>query len=140
MHRFVGISIFALSSPPRSSWRDSSRLPAKTPHQIHHARSPQGKHEGASKSHRHRQRRQGRSDFRSRSPLDIDMNSLFSDSRQTHTHLKFRPISSAQIEPEVQIRFHQGRGNPDDGYKVTGDFTMLGKPKSISPRQARRQR
>src|SRR5207248_2317220 len=63
--------------------------------------------------------------------LDIDMNSLYTDTDKLTTHLKSPDFFGVKSNPKskfVSTKVEKAGGD----YKVTGDFTMLGKTKSIT--------
>jgi polyisoprenoid-binding protein YceI len=63
--------------------------------------------------------------------IDIDMNSLFSDNDKLTAHLKNPDFFDVKSNPNSKFVSTKVEKSGDE-YKVTGDFTMLGKTKSIT--------
>ena len=63
--------------------------------------------------------------------LDIDMNSLWSDTDKLTTHLKSPDFFGVKSNPKSKFVSTKVEKSGDE-YKITGDLTMLGKTKSIT--------
>jgi polyisoprenoid-binding protein YceI len=63
--------------------------------------------------------------------LDIDMTSLYTDTDKLTAHLKSPDFFGVKSNPKSKFVSTKVEKSGDD-YKVTGDFTMLGKTKSIT--------
>lgn len=63
--------------------------------------------------------------------LDIDTNSLYTDDPKLTAHLKSADFFDVKTNPKAKFVSTKVEKS-DDGYKITGDLTMLGKTKSIT--------
>jgi polyisoprenoid-binding protein YceI len=63
--------------------------------------------------------------------LDIDMNSLYTDNDKLTGHLKSPDFFGVKSNPKSKFVSTKVEKS-GDGYKVTGDLTMLGKTKEVS--------
>ncbi|HZZ79280.1 MAG TPA: YceI family protein, partial [Gemmataceae bacterium] len=92
---------------------------------------PNGKHEGGFKTVT------GTASVANNDPttlkisIDIDMDSLYSDAEKLTAHLKSPDFFGVKTNPKSKF-VSTSVEKTTDGYKVTGDFTMLGKTQSIS--------
>ena len=92
---------------------------------------PNGKHEGGFKTV------SGTATVKDNDPatlkisLDIDTASLYADDDKLATHLKSPDFFDVKTNPKAKFVSTKVEKS-DGGYKITGDFTMLGKTKSIS--------
>jgi polyisoprenoid-binding protein YceI len=92
---------------------------------------PGGKHEGGFKSVTGTATVTGNDLTTLKATLDIDMNSLYTDVDKLTTHLKSPDFFGVKSNPKSKFVSTKVEKSGDD-YKVTGDFTMLGKTKSIT--------
>jgi polyisoprenoid-binding protein YceI len=92
---------------------------------------PGGKHEGGFKSVTGTATVTGNDLTTLKVTLDIDMNSLFSDNDKLTTHLKSPDFFGVKANPKSKFVSTKVEKVGDD-YKVTGDFTMLGKTNPIT--------
>ena len=91
----------------------------------------EGKHEGGFKSLTGTATVTGNDLTTLKVTIDIDMNSLFSDNDKLTGHLKSPDFFGVKSNPKSKFVSTKVEKSGDD-YKVTGDFTMLGKTKSIT--------
>jgi polyisoprenoid-binding protein YceI len=92
---------------------------------------PNGKHEGGFKTV------SGTASVKDNDPttlkitLDIDMDSLYSDADKLTAHLKSPDFFGVKTNPKAKFVSTKVE-KASDGYKITGDLTLLGKTKEIS--------
>jgi polyisoprenoid-binding protein YceI len=92
---------------------------------------PQGKHDGGFKTVTGTASVTGADATTLKINLDIDMNSLYSDNDKLTTHLKSPDFFGVKSNPKSTFVSTKIVKDGAD-YKVTGDFTMLGKKESIT--------
>jgi polyisoprenoid-binding protein YceI len=92
---------------------------------------PKGKHEGGFKSVTGKASVDCGDVTTLKIALDIDMNSIYTDTAKLTDHLKTTDFFAVKDNPKS--KFVSTKVEKDgDKYKVTGDLTMLGKTKSIT--------
>src|SRR5262245_37754322 len=92
---------------------------------------PGGKHDGGFKALTGTATIEGTDPTTLKVSLEIDMNSLYSDTPKLTNHLKSSDFFGIKENPKskfVSTRVEKSAA----GYQVTGDLTMLGKTKSIT--------
>lgn len=92
---------------------------------------PQGKHDGGFKTVTGTASVTGTDATTLKITLDIDMNSLYSDNDKLTTHLKSPDFFGVKSNPKSKFESTKIEKDGND-YKVTGNFTMLGKKESIT--------
>ena len=92
---------------------------------------PQGKHDGGFKTVTGKATVTGTDATTLKISIDIDMNSLYSDNGKLTTHLKSADFFGVASNPKSTFESTKVEKDGAD-YKITGDFTMLGKKKSIT--------
>ncbi len=92
---------------------------------------PQGKHDGGFKTVTGNASVKGTDATSLQLKLDIDVNSLYSDNDKLTTHLKSPDFFGVKSNPKAMFEVTKVEKDGAD-YKVTGDFTMLGKKNSIT--------
>jgi polyisoprenoid-binding protein YceI len=92
---------------------------------------PQGKHDGGFKTVTGNASVTGTDATTLKITLDIDMNSMYTDTDKLTAHLKSPDFFGVKSNPKSTFVSTKVEKDGAD-YKVTGDFTMLGQKKSIT--------
>jgi polyisoprenoid-binding protein YceI len=92
---------------------------------------PQGKHEGGFKTVTGSASVENNDLSTLKITLDIDMNSIYTDTAKLTAHLKSPDFFGVKSNPKSKFVSTKVEKSGDE-YKVTGDLTMLGKTKSIT--------
>jgi polyisoprenoid-binding protein YceI len=92
---------------------------------------PQGKHDGGFKTVTGTASVQNNDPTTLKISLDIDINSLYSDNPKLTKHLLSPDFFAAKSNPKSKFVSTKVEKSGDE-YKITGDFTMLGKTNTIT--------
>ncbi len=92
---------------------------------------PEGKHDGGFKSVTGKASVTGTDPTTLKITLDIDTSSLYADKAELATHLKSPDFFGVKANPKATFVTTKIEKDGAD-YKITGDFTMLKKTKSIT--------
>jgi polyisoprenoid-binding protein YceI len=92
---------------------------------------PQGKHDGGFKAVSGSASADGTDPTTLKLKLDIDTTSLYTDTPKLTQHLKSPDFFAVKTHPKAKFVSNKVEKS-GDGYTITGDFTLLGKTKSIA--------
>ena len=92
---------------------------------------PGGKHEGGFKTVTGTATLPGKDLTELKITLDIDVDSLYTDTPKLTTHLKSPDFFGVKSNPKAKF-VSTKVDKADKGYKVTGDLTMCGETKSVN--------
>jgi polyisoprenoid-binding protein YceI len=129
--RFFAIALFGMTLAPALALAADFPLTDKNTTVTFIGSKPNGKHEGGFKAVTGTASVENNDLTTLKISLDIDMNSLYSDTPKLTTHLKSPDFFGVKSNPKSKFATTKVEKS-DDGYKITGDLTMLGKTKSIS--------
>jgi polyisoprenoid-binding protein YceI len=129
MRQFLCVSLFILA--PALALADDFSLTGKNTTVTFVGTKPQGKHNGGFKSLTGTATVTKTDLTTLKISLEIDMDSLYSDNPKLTTHLKSPDFFGVKSNPKSKFVTTKVEKSGDD-YKITGDFTMLGKTKSIT--------
>jgi polyisoprenoid-binding protein YceI len=131
MQRISGVTALTLMLVPAFALGGDYALTDKNTTITFIGSKPGGKHEGGFKSVTGAATVTGNDLTTLKVTLDIDMNSLYTDADKLTAHLKSPDFFGVKSNPKSKFVATKVEKSGND-YKVTGDFTMLGKTKAIT--------
>jgi polyisoprenoid-binding protein YceI len=129
MKRFLAIAVVALV--PMAAVATDFPLTGSNTTVTFVGSKPGGKHDGGFKTVTGTASVTGTDATSLKIALDIDVNSMFTDNEKLTAHLKSPDFFGVKSNPKAKFVTTKIEKDGAD-YKITGDFTMLGKTNSIT--------